>query len=157
MLHCLIAYQTCLLSNAHGKDSICRTSCFWYLVLVLGLGCNLCSLIWSAWLEQVFGCSVWVRLQWFTLGPWPAERQHAPIPAFKMQVFKKDGFWKVEKPQARVTQQSQDFSSYGKFSAEVGLCFHYRNIRGFFASVHSSLTTQTTLDSLAVRQCYRHL
>lgn len=63
--------------DACSKASMCRTSCLWFLVLVLGLGCNLCSLTWFAWLEQVFGCSVWVWLQWLqwlTLGPWPIER-----------------------------------------------------------------------------------
>lgn len=63
--------------DAHSDDLMCGMSCLWYLVLVLGLGCNPLFLTWFAWLEQIFGSFVWIwlqRLQQITGGPWPIER-----------------------------------------------------------------------------------
>lgn len=63
--------------DAHSDDLMCGMSSLWYLVLVLGLGCNPRFLTWFAWLEQIFGSFVWVwlqRLQQLAGGPWPIER-----------------------------------------------------------------------------------
>lgn len=121
-----------LASDTHSSDSMSGTSCLWYLSQA-GLQSVLSDLVCLAragfWLLCVGTVTV---LQWLPLGPWPIERQHIYVPVFKMQVFKKDSFCNAESPLSRGTQQSQDFSSCGEISAEVGLCFNCWNTSSFF-------------------------
>lgn len=44
--------------DAHSDDLMCGTSCLWFLVLVLGLGCNPHFLTWFAW-PDLLGADFW--------------------------------------------------------------------------------------------------